>query len=287
MDLRLPLLKLRSEVRYTINRLQPRSWGKAWVALFEAELKNIDTLTAAETKLADSVEDAEAAVDVADATLDLLAKSVARSVRGYFIGDPRELLMEQLFGPLQPNEFVRPILSSQLTAMTKWPALLKPLAVAELRDLGTAIEAAILVADTAAQDLRKAENTLAAFRGNVHYPQVQKLEGMRQSLLGEARKQAALTGRPEDAGLFMSHNRRRRPPETIERIRTEITEREQDLASSRTRLAELEAEAKARDEEAARRLARESELAGLVKSRNELETRIEALQDELEKDPKR
>lgn len=284
MDLRLPLLKLRSEVRYTINRLQPRPWGKAWVALFEAELKSVDTLTAAENKLRDALEDAEAAADTADAALDVAAKAVGRYLRDSFHGDEREALMQDLFGSQYPSEFAKPILGDQLEAMRRWPAVLKVSKHTELKDWGTKIEAALPAADDALKALVTAESSLTVFRTDLHTPLVKKIAGMRQSLLGEARKQADLTGRSAEAdGLFMSHARRRRPQETIARAKVEVSELEQDLTEARKKLADLEAAQKARDEAAAQLRAHQNELEALLKARSESDARIEILRREIEK----
>lgn len=271
----LPLLLLRRHVRYTMARIRTRAWGKAWLALFEAEQKNIDTALQAETRLSDAVEDAEAAIDVADDALNALARQAGSLVKLHYRGKQGDDVMAALFGNQFPSEFVRPLLGEQLDAMAKWPEILKTLIVTALSDLAPKVEAAVKQAEAALDVLSKAEAPLLAFRTGVRQPLIKKIDGMRHQLLGEARKQARDSGDPQEAeGLFLRSVRRRPAETSLTLARAELAACEQDVAAAKQRLAALEEAERAAEQRRAQHRAEEDRLATLLKQQAETEAAI-------------
>jgi hypothetical protein len=256
-------------------RIRTRSWGRAWLALFEAEQKNIDTALQAETRLSDAVEDAEAAIDIVDDSLNALAGQAGSLVRLHYRGKQRDDVMAALFGSQFPSEFVKPLLGEQLEAMAKWPEILKTLTVTALSDLAPKVEAAVKQADTALEALGKAEASLMAFRTGVRQPLVKKVDGMRHQLLGEARKQARDSGDPREAeGLFLRSVRRRPAETSLALARAELAACEQDVAAAKQRLAALEEAERAAEQRRAQRRVDEDRLAALLKQQAETEAAI-------------
>lgn len=287
LDLTLSLTKLRQHTRYTIQRLQIRAWGKAWVALFEAEVKNIDTALGTETRLSDAVNDAEAGVHIADAALDGLAHAANSTAKMVYYGANYREVKENLFGMDTPSEFTKPLLGDQLDEMRDWPGYLGGLGSAEMKALGPKVDAALKAADTAVDVLNKADGELANFRSGVQAGLIKKINGMFQGLLGEARKQAQETGKPAEAdGLFLATEQRRRrraPALTIARAAATVATLERDLTEARQDLEELKAAATAAAEAAARRRAKQEQLAALLKRRSETDAEIDKLREEMDK----
>lgn len=87
----------------------------------------------------------------------------------------------------------------------------------------------------------------------------------------------------EALGLFLV-TRTRRPPLTIARARAELTAREDDLKEAKTALDDLLAEAEAEVQAEKRREETERQIAALKKEQADAQTRIDALQRELDKD---
>lgn len=288
LELNLSLTKLRQHARYTIQRLQIRSWGSAWVALFEAEVKNMDTALATETRLADAVYDAEAGVHIADATLDGLAHATNSTAKMVYYGANYREVKENLFGMDTPTEFTRPLLQDQLEDMRDWPGYLGGLSNATMKALGPKVDTAIKAADTAVDAMNKADGELANFRSSVQAGLIKKINGMFQGLLGEARKQAQETGKKAEAeGLFLATEQRRRrraPALTLDRAAATVTALEQDLAEARQDLDQLKAAATAAAEAAAKRRARQEQMEALLKRRGETDAEIDKLRDEMHKD---
>lgn len=278
----LPLTKLRRELRYTLARVRTRGWAKAWAVLLETELKNTDAALLTETKLHDTLEDAEADVDAADEGLDRSARSVNHYARQWHKGKQLQEVQEALFGTQYPSEFSKPQLGKQLTAMQQWPAILRAMPVSAMRACAPEVEAALKPAELAADALTKAETPIIAFRTGVHLPLVAKIDGMRQALLGEARKAARDTNDPAQAeGLFRRSTRRRPSPLTLTRARAEVTARERDLLEAKQLVAELEAAAQEAEQHKAKDRAVQDEISTLEKQQAATAARIAALRDEL------
>lgn len=285
LDSQMSLPLLRRHVRYTMARIRTRAWGKTWLTLFEAELKNLDTALLAEAKLSDAVEDLGADVDAADMALDAAARYVGQLVRQVYHGKDRDDMLQALFGPLYPSDFVRPLLGDQLEAMAKWPELLKALPHPAMSNQAPKIDAVVKQADAALGALNKAEAPLLAFRTGVQQPLVKKLDGLRQQLLGEARKQARDSGNPAEAeGLFLRAARRRPVVTTLALARAELAACEQDVAAARQRLTELEEAERAAEQHRQRRRAEEDRLAALLKQKSETEAAIAQARANLQTD---
>ncbi|MFO0573300.1 MAG: hypothetical protein U1A78_04840 [Polyangia bacterium] len=282
LDSNMSLTLLRRHVRFTIARLRTRSWGKSWLALFEAEQKNLDTALQAEARLSDAVEDAEADLDAADAALDSLVRHLGLVVKQLYRGKDRDDMLQTLFGPASPSRFAEPLLGEQLDAMAKWPEVLKGLSYPSMSDQAPKVEAAVKQARAALDVLVKAEAPLLAFRVGVRQPLIKKIDGLRQQLQGEARKQARDSGDPEEAeGLFLRRLRRRPPAPTLARARAELAECEQAVVAAKQQLVALEEAERVAEQRRTDRRAGEDRLAGMLRQQAELQASINELRSSL------
>ena len=284
-ELNTSLTKLRRNVRYTVQRLKLRGWGGALVTLLEAEVKSIDLAIATEQRLSDAEDDAATAVQGMDGVLDSMVLTVVNTGRTY--GGYREFLKD-LFGDETPSEFSIPLLGTQLTGMRHWPGYLKSCLGPNLQTLAPKVEAALKAADDSEVALTKAEAELANFRSLTQAPQIKKINGLFQQLLGEARKQAQLLGDPNEAkGLFLlTEQRRRRKAARYSLTHAEATVAacEQALAEAQKDLAALQAEAAAEAQADSRRRVRAEQIEALRKQREQADKAIETLEDEQRRD---
>ena len=245
---RLPLTVLRREVRYTLVQLRPRPWAKSWVTVFEGLLKEIEAALTKSGKLGDALDDAEAGVDYADEVLDWAVMRAAATARATLKGEVLAAFMSSLFGSDKPSDLVRPKLGPQLVRVRTWPAILKN-APEPLCDLLPTVTAAIAAADEAEQALSVAAGATEAFRASVHAPLVEKINGQRKALGGDAKGQAHdADGGTEQEGLFLvsaAESRRGARPASIEKTQAEIAALQADLALAQQRLVAQQAQQQA------------------------------------------
>lgn len=283
LDPKLALPKLRRHVRHTLQKLRMHTWGKTLGTQLETLGKDVDTALANEAKFVDAIENAETVVDICDLDLNEYARQADIAVKGYYSGQNLKEIRANLFGPIPLSDFIRPLLGSQLRASRAWPKYLATLRPVEYAPLIAKIETALKNADAAITALTQAEVDLEGFRTGTHYPLVRKVDLLFHDIWAEGTKQAKDTGKPGEAlGLFLV-TRKVRPPLTIVRARAEITAREQDLKEAKAALADLEAEVEVKAEK--KREEVREEIAALKKEQAEAQTKIDALQKELEKDP--
>jgi len=287
-DARLPLHVLRRELRYTLVRLRRRSWAKAWVPLFEGLLKETEAALSQDTQLKDDLEDAEAELDEADFDLDLLALYVAKLARTELRGEALATFMQALFGSDRPSDFVRPKLGDELERARTWPDILKNASAAALKGLAPRAEDSIKRCDDAQKAYTAAVAARQSFTVSTHAPLVQKVNGERKALGGDAKKQAHdFTSSSGEAGegLFRASERTRAGrPETLESVRAEIAASETELGVLREREKALAAQ---RETDLAREVAlkaKEQLLADLEKSQADTQSKLQTLREELDRE---
>ena len=282
LALNTPLRKLRQHVRYTLQRTQLRSWGKAWVALLEAEVKGIDAALATELKVTDALDDAETAIHAADGTLDGLARTTVYTGRQYNAAGALQDFLHDLLGNETLSAFSDRLLGKQLDRMRHWPGYLKTRTAPALQALAPKIEAALKAADDAVAAHTSAEVDMATFRSVTQAPLIKKVNELFQQVLGEARKQALALGDPAEAkGLFLLTEQRRRRRAallSIPRAESTVTACEQALAAAKQHLLDLRAEVEAEAEAAAERRVREERIAALRKQRQQTDAEIAQLE---------
>ena len=106
----------------------------------------------------------------------------------------RANLNRALFGSDTPSKFVRPRLGEELVKVRTWPTVLAGAPLAKLVALGKEVETLIKSCDAAVQKHSDATANLQAFLVNDWAPFVAKVNGERQLLGGEAKKQLRLDG---------------------------------------------------------------------------------------------
>jgi hypothetical protein len=209
LSLQLTPTAVRRELRYTLIRLRPLGWGKPYVTVFEALLKSCDGHIIDEGKLRDALEDAEAELDHVDGQLDEIALYIGKFIKVETSGGVRANLNRALFGSDTPSKFVRPRLGEELVKVRTWPTVLAGAPLAKLVALGKEVETLIKSCDAAVQKHSDATANLQAFLVNDWAPFVAKVNGERQLLGGEAKKQLRLDGSEGGVGLFRSLSKSR------------------------------------------------------------------------------
>jgi hypothetical protein len=211
--------------------------------------------------LKDAVLQARANTITADNGLNTFAQEVSTAIHGGKQPDVSHPVHQLYFGSATPYEFRRPVLGSQLAAMTSWPALLAKATQPELLALAGAGAAVVSAAEAAAAALKEAEDNLAKF----------ELDGELKELFDSynavaAKTYGALRGIVHDEPSlnlpqswpesFFLHESRAAAPKSIEAVKAEIQRRKAALAEAEALLQQLEAkqqedEAKALEEEKA------------------------------------
>lgn len=287
LPLTMPLSTLRRHIRFTITSLLARSWGKAWVTLFEAEVKKVDTHLVTETQLVDTLDDAETGVGIADTVLNRIAIHTNDTAKLYYFTKNLKEVQENLFGDHTPAEFIKPLLSEQLEGMRSWPGYLKGLLPPLMQAIAPKVETALKAADTAVTNQTAAEAALQNFRSLTHALQIHKINELFQGLLGEAHTQAQATGEPETQGLFLlteQRRRRRAAKLTLSRAQTEVTTLQHALDAAKQDLADLQQIAAEEEQARLRRIARDERIANLNKQNRAIESELAALEKERDKD---
>lgn len=277
LDARTPLTSLRRELRYTLVRLRQRSWTKTWVTTFEALLKETETAEGELRKVQDALEDAEAELDEADLDLDRVVMYTAQLVRTELTGSLRTKLLTALFGSERPSDVIKPKLGEELARVKTWPAVLVAAPLAKIVAQKAAVEAVVKRCEDAEKALTVAQAAMAGCKVKTLGPLYDKVNGERQALGGEAKKQA-FTGSGRDAGegLFRSSLQKARPA-TIVTLREELAENEAQQQLLKDQLADLEAEQAADDAAAAAELQKAQAIRDLERQQAELEAKLAEL----------
>lgn len=249
-------------LRYTLAKLQLRTWAAGFVPAYQALIKDVDALQAERTRLRDVQDDAQAAVDEADAHLDDFVEATVAPARVAVNKDTDAPLWRRMFGGQRPSDFVRPTLGQELDNMRSWPELLMAAPTKELTDRAAPCAALIKAADAALGARTRAQAALDVFAASQLSPLFDRANAERARLIGEAerlRLDHTIPAREAD-GLFQKSPRRAARPETLADTQAAIADCERELARLKARAAELQAELQA---QAAARAARQSDAEAL------------------------
>lgn len=287
LEARLNIASLRRELRYTLVRLRLRTWAKTWVTVFESLLKDTESAEVICRKLQDNLEDAQAELDEADLALDQLVMSLSKQLRADLSGVSLATLSKALFGSERPSRIIRPKLGEELERVRTWPKVLESAPLAKLVALKTQVEAVVKRCDDAAKAESEAQAAMQAFRVKTLDPLVTKINGERQALGGEAKKQAVAGLVAElGNGLFRNEERAQATrPETLAAALAEVSEAEQELRLAKDRLAALQAEQAHSAEAEAERQQKLQALVELKRSQAETAAKLAALEAELKTAP--
>ena len=287
LDSRLPIASLRRELRYTLVRLRQRSWTKTWVTVFEGLLKEAETVEVAWRKLMDTLEDAEAERDEADLDLDRVVLYTGQMVRTDLSGGPKATLLKALFGPERPSDVIKPKLGEELKLVRTWPDVLASAPLAKIVAQKAVVDTVVKRCDAAEKTYSDALSAVNAYRVKTLAPLFDKVNGERQALGGEAKKQAfTSSGRDSGEGLFRTSERSQAArPTTLLAVQDEITQTELELAQLKERQAALQADKAKSDAAEAERHKKEQEVKELERVKAEADHKLAALKEELEKGP--
>jgi len=273
---------LRRELRYTLVRLRTPAWATTYRTTFESLLTLSESAIMEHIKLRDAAEDADAQLDQLDSELDEFALYLFKFMMAETTGTGRATLRQALFGTEKPSRFVRPRLGDKLARMRNWPTVLNGAPLAKLVAVGKDVDALIKRCDSALSAHATATANLQAFEFNTWTPFVAKVNGERQLLGGEAKKQYRLDGSEADAGLFRSVARARgKSPETLASVADQISRTEADLAALRQQKSDLEQQAQAEAAAEAARAQKEAELQALRKTVTDAKQKVQSLEAEL------
>lgn len=158
------LFALLRELFYTVSQMEQEPLAAAPLAKFQTLRQGWQAISTEEIGILEALSRAQAAVDHADAGLDIFAGRVSHLVDDTTDGPTRKQLRASLFKGKPLSRFRRPILSSQLATMTFWEAALTKSGVPQL--VALAAEAKVLVAaGVAAEEKKKtAEQNNRVFR---------------------------------------------------------------------------------------------------------------------------
>jgi len=287
LDSRLPIASLRRELRYTLVRLRQRSWSKTWVTVFEGLLKEAETVEVVWRKLMDALEDAEAERDESDLDLDRVVLYTGQMVRTDLIGGPKAALTKALFGTERPSDLIKPKLGEELKLVRTWPGVLAGAPLAKIVAQKPVVDAVVKRCDASETAYSDALSAVNAYRVKTLQPLFDKVNGERQALGGEAKKQAFTTsGRDSGEGLFRTSERSQPArPTTLRAVQDEITQTELELAQLKAQQAALTAEQAQSDAAEAERHKKEQEVKELERVKAEADHKLAALKEELEKGP--
>ncbi len=163
-----------------------------------------------------------------------------------------------------------------------WPTILAGAPLAKLVAMGVTVTGVLKRCDTALLAHTTASANWAAFQLNTWAPYVAKVNGERQALGGEAKKQRRLDGSEGDIGLFRSLSKSKdKDRVTLATITAQIEQSSAELAELHKQKEELEAEASAQALAEAERAQKEAELSALRKVQAEAEAKTKRLESEL------
>jgi hypothetical protein len=289
LDVRITPAALRRELRYTLVRLRHRSWAKPWVKTFEDLLSETELAEIDLRNLQDDQESADAELDEADLVLDILVLYTAKLVRAELNGLALVTLNKSLFGSETPSEMIRPKLGEELERVSRWPAVLAGAPLAKLVAHKTEVEAVVKRCEDAVSAHKVATAALDAYHVNSWVPFVNKVNGERQALGGDAKKQLHTDSVPGAAtGLFRHAGRSRSSRSTtLHSVQSAISGLEEELTVLKEQETQLLAQQKADAEAAAELKKKAQELADLQRSQADTEAKVQKLKEELEKSRKR
>lgn len=275
------LLTLLGELRYTISRLTAAALLPSFLAKFQALRGQWTEIQSKEIAFYEQLSDALAQVDIADDKLDDFAIRFSNAVLA-LTGQKRDVKLYVHFFKKPLNEFLRPTLSGQLTAMDAWIKSLEekstpPSLAAMLPEL---ID--LVAAGKQASQLRdEVKLKIKQFREVGERRQlIDQVNALRKELHGALSKHALETpGLPTDfAKQFFKPSDtggEDEPEETVESLGAEVTRLEAVLLEKKARLVALQ---KAAEDAASRAQARAVKLTEIEALNKEIEEKQKAAQ---------
>lgn len=277
------LLTLLVELRYTLSRLLAHPLTAGYVAVFQALRDQWTKVQALEISLNESLSDARAQVDIADAALDDFATRFSNAVL-LLTGQKKDAPLYTHFFKVPLHAFKKPVLNGQLKAMSAWVKSLEttdhPSLAAMKDELVT-----LVTAGKKASDIRDALLLdIKNFREQGARQQLfDQVNAERKNLEGALAKLALSTpGLP--AGFqnqFFKPGDAEEPEETIASVKEEIKALGDQLEERNTRLAELEKEAADEAADAQSKAQAQAELDAINKEIDEKKKKAKELEDKL------
>jgi hypothetical protein len=243
---RIGFFVLLREIQYSLSQMSQEPLAAAYVPPFQALRDEWQTVLLEEIGILDQISQAQAAVNKADRALDVFAGSVSRAIDDNTDGKTRKQLRTALFKNKALSKFRRPVLSSQLLAMTDWSDILIKCGVAALVALAPKADQ-LVNAGQAADALRSdAQQQNRQFRDVGARKQfIDKVNAARQDAhggLGKLPFQNPTLPQDFGEGFFYSE-----PPrdeeETIDEVQSSIVELSAQLEERQALLKKLEDEA--------------------------------------------
>jgi len=284
LDARTALPTLLVEICYTLSRLRAHPLGAPYVAMFEGLRAQYTQTYTEDVELLEGQADAQAVVDVADEDLNDLADRFSRTLLTITKSDRGHPLYRYYFPDKDLAGLKRPVLGSQLTAMTAWVSPAQASEHPAIQAMAPELAAAVAAGAQAEKNKKEAARLRREFRD---------LGGRREFVdaLNAARKEAhgglaklphTQTGLPAN---FADRFFRRDPgrpevdeeEETSETVRARIEELHTAIAAAEERLAELLAEEEVEARAAQARAAQEAKVAELDRAMAELQAKRASL----------
>lgn len=274
---------------FTLSLLTRHPLARALAPELEAIRPDLDAGHVQEQRLIWNQYDADAAVKLADQSLDGIADGVDSTLRIDLKGDRTSPVYLRYFGSRRPSELKRPYLGVQLEIMRGWPPSLVESGNPILQQYGVQLMNTITEADAAAAAKQRASQELTDFRvTGMRARLIDRFNAVRKSIygqLGQIQHANPSLGSGWAESFFRSGGGSERV--TLAEIERRIASAEIDLAALRKQRDELvaqeerEAQAQAEAEQAEKRARIEAARAAMA----ELAAEIDELEGDLEPAP--
>lgn len=261
------------EILYTLSRVTEDPLAASFAPSFDTLRVEWKDVLLEEIDILEGIARADATADKVDVTIDAFATKTSRAVDDNSAGPTRKRLRQALFKGKPLSRFSRPVLGSQLDAMTDWGSTFAGSGIPQIVDLVSEHEQ-LMIAGKQADDKRK-----AALKRNRDFRDIgrrkqfiDKLNAKRQEAAGVLAKlpfeHPHLASNYAD-GFFARETPRDDEP-TIDEVKETILTLEARLVEHRAQLKKLEDEAEAERQAEVARLAQATQA-------DELEAQAKAL----------
>lgn len=269
----LGLFSVLREILYTLSRVTEDPLAAPFAPSFESLRVEWKEVLHEEIDILDGIARADATADRVDTTIDAFATKVSRTVDDNSTGPTRKRLRQALFKGKPLSKFSRPVLGSQLDAMTDWATTFAESGISQVAALVSEYEPLILLGKQADDKRKAALKRNRDFRDIGRRKQfIDKLNAKRQETAGILAKlpfeHPELSSDYAD-GFFAREAPRDDEP-TIDEVKESILTLESRIAEQRALLKKLEDEAEAERQAEAARLAQATQA-------EELEAQAKAL----------
>lgn len=274
LKISIALLTLLVELRYTLSRLLANPLTVSLAPAFQALRTQWTEVQALEISLHESLSDAKAQVDIADAALDAFAVRFSNALLA-LTGQKRDAPLYLHYFKVPLHVLSRPILAGQLQTMAAWIPSLVTTPHPTLAAMKSELEALVAAGQKAEADRDALVVKIDTFRDVGERKQLfDKVNAERKAVHGALSKIGLATpGLPSGfANQFFKLVESSDPPEeTIDSLEAEIKDLLAKIEERKARIASL-------TEEAADEAKKEEEKAKKVKKLAELNENIAAMQ---------